>query len=311
MSRQKSAQRPLSQRSQRRASALAAERARKRRRARTQRVSLAAGVLLAVTIVLVAVVAVRLNAPKTNASSQSAARAPAGVVNGVTGIRSQVFDAVGVGGVSNPPKKISAPPRTSGGKPQFLYAGAEYCPYCAVERWGVVAALARFGTWSKLGATTSSSTDQPASIATLSFHGASYTSTYLTFTGVEMQSNKINAAGNGYSTLDKLSAGDQKVFDTYDAPPYVPQTSQGSIPFLDIGGQYISSGASVSDANVFQGLTRAQIAAKLTNPKDPVTIAVAGTANAIAAAVCQSTGGKPASVCRSAGVLAATAKLGK
>lgn len=316
MAKGKSAQRELSARAHDRAAKLAAERSEQRRRARTQRVALSGGVLVAVLIVLVTLVVAKLNAPKPTTAASSAS-APASVVKAVTGIKAATFDSVGAGQVSNPLKKVAAsnggtakpPSLTSGGKPRFLYAGAEYCPYCAVERWGVVAALSRFGTWSKLGATTSSASDQPASIATLSFHGAGYTSTYLAFTGVEMQSNQLNTAGNAYATLDKLSSGDQKIFDTYNSPPYVAKANQGAIPFLDIGGEYISAGASTSNATIFSGLTRAQIAAKLAKATDPITVAVAGTANNISAAICQTTGGKPATVCDSSGVKAAAAKL--
>ena len=53
----------------------------------------------------------------------------------------------------------SAPPLTSGGKPSVLYIGAEYCPYCATERWAMVAALSRFGTFSGLRGIKSAATD--------------------------------------------------------------------------------------------------------------------------------------------------------
>jgi len=32
-----------------------------------------------------------------------------------------------------------------------VYIGAEYCPYCAVERWPLIVALNRFGTLTNLG----------------------------------------------------------------------------------------------------------------------------------------------------------------
>ena len=37
--------------------------------------------------------------------------------------------------------------------------GAEYCPYCAAERWSMIVALGRFGTFSGLQTMRSSSTD--------------------------------------------------------------------------------------------------------------------------------------------------------
>ena len=41
-------------------------------------------------------------------------------------------------------------PLTANGKPEVLYMGAEYCPYCAAERWAMIVALSRFGTFSGL-----------------------------------------------------------------------------------------------------------------------------------------------------------------
>ena len=53
----------------------------------------------------------------------------------------------------------------------MLYYGAEYCPYCAAERWAIAAALSRFGTWSNLKITASSHTDVYAETHTFSYYG--------------------------------------------------------------------------------------------------------------------------------------------
>ncbi len=37
-----------------------------------------------------------------------------------------------------------------GKRPVLLYVGALYCPYCAAERWGIVSALRRFGSFTSL-----------------------------------------------------------------------------------------------------------------------------------------------------------------
>ena len=34
---------------------------------------------------------------------------------------------------------------TSSGMPEMLYIGADYCPFCAITRWGMIVALMRFG----------------------------------------------------------------------------------------------------------------------------------------------------------------------
>jgi len=122
---------------------------------------------------------------------------------------------------------------------------------------------------------------------------------------VETESNEVS--GSGYAPLDSLSATDQQVFSTYNAPPYVE--SGGSIPFVDIGGTYLVSGASFTP-QVLQGLTHEQVAAALSDPISPVAKSIDGAANVITAAVCTSTQQQPAAVCGSAGVQAAAKSLG-
>lgn len=115
-----------------------------------------------------------------------------------------MLDEVGAGDVQALPAKVDAPALTADGKSKVLYVGAEFCPFCAAQRWPVVVALSRFGTWTGLGQTTSASDDVFPETATLSFHGAIYTSDYLSFTGVETSGRtKVNGQ---YAPLDEPSA---------------------------------------------------------------------------------------------------------
>ena len=200
------------------------------------------------------------------------------------------LDAVGFGTAQAAPTRIDAPALTADGKPQVLYVGAEYCPFCAAQRWPVVVALSRFGTWSDLGATTSASEDVFPDTPTLSFHGAGYTSDHLSFTGVELQTRTLK--DGQYTPLDELSPADQKTFETFNRPPYV-EGDGGSIPFLNIGGKFIQVGSSY-DVEVLQGKSRAEIAAALADPDDPIAKAVNGSANILTAAICEATDGQPA-----------------
>lgn len=125
------------------------------------------------------------------------------------------LDSVGRGqGVSFPRRADDQPPLTSGEKPLVLYVGAEYCPFCASQRWALVIALSRFGTFSGLTGTFSG--DGPRepfkNTATLSFHGATYTSDYLAFEGVEL-------ADRDNEPLDTLTPEQEQVVRTYNAPP--------------------------------------------------------------------------------------------
>jgi hypothetical protein len=240
-------------------------------------------------------------------TTRTSSAAPASVARTVTSVPAATLDQVGIGTAQTAPRKISAPALTAGGKPRLLYVGAEYCPFCAAERWPVVVALSRFGTWSNLGLTESAGNDVYPNTPSLSFHGARFTSQYLAFTGVETHSNKVE--GSGYAPLDPLSAADQKIVDTYDRPPYTPG-SAGAIPFLDIAGRYVSSGASYSP-ELLDGKSHAKIAAALADPGSPIAKAVDGSANVLTAAICDVTDGQPAEVCGAPGVQTAKAALSK
>jgi hypothetical protein len=274
--------------------------------ARRRRLLLATGAIVLVLVVVLGLVVAKLagvgegedNAPP--AAAPSSGTAEADVVADATSVPAAVLDEVGVGTVRAAPQAIDAPPLTEDGKPKILYVGGEFCPFCAAERWALVVALSRFGTWSGLGLTTSAPDDVYPGTATLSFHGADYTSEHLAFTGVETSDRER-------APLGTLSAEDQKTFTTYNRPPYVP--SEGSVPFLDIAGAYAAVGASY-DVAVLEGRTHRQIAAALSRPDDPVAQAVDGSANVLTALVCRATDGEPASVCTAAGVTAADSALG-
>lgn len=259
--------------------------------------------LVAAVIVIAAIVAVGLNSHGTSGKNSTAAGAK--VVAAVTKVPASVFDTVGAGTTTATLKAVKAPALTAGGKPRLLFMGAEYCPYCATDRWALAAALSRFGTFTGLGQTASSSSDVFPSTPTLSFHGAKYTSSYLSFTGYEIESNKVE--GSSYAPLDTMTSADSAIATKYDAPPYL--SSNGAIPFLDFGGQFVTQGAPYSP-QLLAGMTHAQVAADMSKPTSTVGKAIIGTANLYTAALCHLTGSKPASVCSSAGATAAAAKLG-
>jgi hypothetical protein len=281
---------------------LAAERERRLRRRRRLIV-----VVLPVAVVLVAVgalVAARLAGFGSGKPAPSASGTDAGVISAVTSVPAAVLDQVGVGSVTVKPTPVDAPALTDKGLPRVLYVGAEYCPYCAAERWPMVVALSRFGSFTGLGQTTSAADDVFPSTPTLTFHGSTFSSQALAFTGVETQGNqKVNGE---YPPLDSMSAADQQLFSTYDGPPYFDE--RGSIPFVDIGGKYLISGASYSP-QVLQGKTHEEIGAALNDPSSDVAQAVDGAANVITAAICATTKNQPTAVCSSAGVQAAAKQL--
>jgi Domain of unknown function (DUF929) len=267
---------------------------------------------VAATVAVVAVIAVMVVLRSVTGGGSSNAKGtstgvPAAVMREVSSIPAATFNAVGTGGS----RQLSYPVKLGGrflkidGKPGVVYVGAEYCPYCAAERWPFVVALSRFGSFRRLGATHSASTDVYPDTATFSFHGATYSSPYIAFQGVETESNTLQ--GNGYAPLDPPTPLERDLFIRYDRPPYFPKL--GGIPFIDIGNRYGLSGTAYLPS-VLSGLTLGQIAAELRDPSSPVAQSILGASNSLSAAVCSVTGQKPANVCTSSGVAAAAKKLG-
>lgn len=260
--------------------------------------------IISIAAVVVAVVVVAIIAsggkdkPSPSASSSSDA---AKVADLVTGVPASILDQVGVGQNVTPPDMLpaSAPPLSENGKPDVFYYGAEYCPYCAAQRWPLVVALSRFGTFSGLGITTSSSTDTAPDTPTLTFHGSTYTSTYLSFSPVETQTRTGGA-------LDTPTAAQQALVNSYDAPPYA--SGAGGIPFLMIGDQFVQVGASI-DPTTLAGMTQLEVATTLSDPAATTTQEIAGSANMFTAALCRLTNGKPTDVCTAPGVKAAESLL--
>jgi uncharacterized protein DUF929 len=216
------------------------------------------------------------------------------VVNQITTIPTAEFEAVGQGTANNLVKPISGTPLTcASGKPLILYMGAEYCPYCAAQRWALIIALSRFGTFSGLHTTTSSSSDVFPDTPTFTFHGASYTSEFVEFRAVE-QSDRDK------QPLETASAADQAVYDKFGA---------GSIPFIDFGNRYVLNAATYSPDVLGGGNWRA-IADEVRDPNSSQARAIVGSANLLTAAICKNTADKPAPVCSSAGIQALEKKLG-
>jgi Domain of unknown function (DUF929) len=281
------------------AAAMRAEHARKERQ---RRLYTALAAVVAVVVVVAALVIVKVTTGDDKATAEPAGVASDAVVNALGGIPATTFDTVGAGSITTVPRPMEgAPALTADGKPRVLYVGADFCPFCAAERWAVVTALSRFGSFANLGVTSSSSSDVYPNTASLSFHGATYSSSSLSFTGYE-------TTDRDKKTLDQLSSADQALFAKYDAAPYVEKNAAGSIPFVDIGGKYAISGASF-DPTVLKGKSQEEIATALADPNSAIAKSVVGTANVITAALCQLTQKTPADVCSSKGVAAGEAKL--
>lgn len=258
------------------------------------------GVVVVIVLVFV-IVTVTGNGGKSNSTKQlipDPVPAPASLVAEVTGVSPAVSASVGTGVQVSAPTVLKNEPKLTGagGKPEMLFIGAEFCPFCAAERWSMVLALSHFGTWSGLQTTTSSLWDTDPGTATFTFRDATFTSQYLDFVSVEHETNDNFGSGTR-KLFQPLTAAESNLWQKYSQQ--AGETT--GYPFIDFGNKAVVLGPSYDPA-ILAGLDQQEIAAKLKTPSDPVTEGIVGTANYLTASICAMTGNQPASVCSAAGV---------
>jgi hypothetical protein len=264
---------------------IAEQQAQQRAAEKRRRMLAIGGIAIALLAVLGIIIgAVINNGNKSKQAGGSNGTLPASV-QAKLAVPQSVLAQVGIGSSSTQAlKAVTGPALTSGGKPEMLYIGAEWCPYCAAERWAMAVALSRFGTFSPLRGIHSSATDVYPNTATLTFYRSTYTSKYLVFTPVENQD--VN-----HNLLQSPTAAQKALWAKYQPPG-------DGYPFIDIGNRWVA--AVTYNPQVLQGLTWSQIAADLHSPSSPVAQGADGSANLLTAAICQITGNQPTSVCNSA-----------
>lgn len=275
---------------------------------------LAVGLVVVVVATLV-IIKVASGGPATTGGKGTFVQTDPTTFAQLTTVPMSVFNTVGVTSsveqVSPPISIKGQPPLTavngSGATvPQIVYVGAEFCPYCAAQRWATIIALSRFGTWSNLGNMTSYAHDIYPSTPTFTFVKATYKSKYIVFTSVEEETNYLNAAGTNYQALQTPTKEELKLVEKYDTPKYfkgIP-ANQNPIPFMSFGNKFFVSGASYSP-DTLTNLSRTVIATGLSDPTSPVTDAIIASANYQSAAICSLTNNEPSNVCTSSGVMAA------
>lgn len=268
-------------------------------------------IIFIAAVVLAIVIAAVTKGSSNNQPSISGWQATSPIIaSEVTHVPPPVFDSMGI---VKSAVKVTTPASLKGqpllttvvnGKklPEVFYAGGDYCPFCAAQRWSTILALSRFGTFSGLGNTTSGSKDIYPNTQTFTFSRVKYSSPYVAFVPVEMYTNTPKSGG-GYTTLQKLTPSQKAIFSKYDA------ASGNSIPFMSFGDRFFIVGASYSPG-ILANLSRESIAGNLSAPTSPITQAIVIAANYQTAAICDLTKQKPIYVCKSVGVKAADKKMG-
>jgi hypothetical protein len=205
-------------------------------------------------------------------------------------VSNSTLESVGLPSTVAIPTRVSPSLSTVATNGVVSYVGAEYCPYCALQRWALLVALSKFGTFTNLNNEVfSSSSDDYPRLASWSFYGARYESKYFTFDPTELTSSKPSKNGvGGYQRLERMSSAQRVAFHHYDA--------QGEIPFVDIGNHIITLGASASPS-VLEGLSLSDIGRDLNNPRSPVAQSIDGSANYLVAALCTLVQKSPPALC--------------
>jgi Domain of unknown function (DUF929) len=279
---------------------IAAQQAAARRAQTRGRVLIAAGSVALVLVLVVAIIVVKLAQSSVQAGAAPAVADPA-VAGQVTSVPAATFDAVGAGTATGLKRISGQPELTADGKPELLYMGGQYCPFCAAERWAIAAAVSRFGTLSGLHFIHSSATDVYPNTPTLSFYKSRYTSKYLAFVPVEWYGEKADPHTPFLHVyLQHPTPRQTALFNKYGG---------GSFPFVDIGNRYLVPEAQYLPSDL-AGMSWAQVAAAMRNPASTVAKDIDGAANIITAAICRLTHGQPRAVCASAGVAAAGRSAG-
>ena len=276
-----------------------------------------------VVVVVAALVIIKVSTGSSATGNSSFQATDATTVAELTTIPASIFNTVGV---TSPVAPVTAPQilkgqpaltgtSSTGAKlPEIFYLGAEYCPFCAAQRWATIIALSRFGTWSGLGNMASStySGEYAPGTPTFTFVKAKYKSKYLVFVAVEQYNNVFNTALNFYSPLQQPSPMEKANFKKYDTSKYIKgYTAQQnySIPYLTFANKFLVGGASFSPLTL-ANISRSQIAKGLSDPTSPVTDAIIASANYQTAAFCTLTNNLPANVCTSSAVKAAKRAMG-
>ncbi|HLI54367.1 MAG TPA: DUF929 family protein [Acidimicrobiales bacterium] len=261
-------------------------RGRQARQAQHRRNRMIAWLSVAAVVVIVAVVvAVGLS---SSGSSGGPPREPAPAVDVAKLTSIPMSTLTGAAGtVSNlyAAQPINDKPLTSGGKPEMLYIGAEFCPICATERWPMLVALSHFGTFTGVKQTHSALRD--GDISTLSFYGSTFTSPYLAFVPVETTTNQPE--GQGYKPLETPTKAEAALWQKYDPA--------GDIPFIDIGGKYLLETAQFPDT-LLSGLSFNTIVSEIGANNNTVGAAVDAAATALVKYICTITNNQPAKTCQ-------------
>jgi len=279
------------------------------------------GAVVVLLLGFVALVTYALTRSTTPASVARPSVTSADVVATLAGVTPSTFDSVGVtvpGTTLTAPVVLSGqPPLARDGRPEVLFVGSEYCPFCAAERWPLIVALDRFGKFGTLHNSQSAPLSVFSGIQSFSFVGTTYSSRYVTLTGVELYSDQTGPDGT-FTRISRLDPGEAALVARY-APLTAGSGAPGTWPFVDIDNRMVTATSGFSPA-LLVSQSQAQIAGEAAQPlaatpqsatpAPPTGQAIIAAANQLSAGICLATGGQPVAVCNSKAVRSADQALG-
>jgi hypothetical protein len=187
----------------------------------------------------------------------------------------------------------AAPVLSSGGRPEIMFMCAEYWYKCAAERWALVMALSKFGTFTALRGTTSAAAGASPKTPTFSFYGAIYSSKYLTLVTDELETS-TDVGGGEYPLLQPPTAQEMTMMNAWDRPPYT--TIKTSLPFAYIGGKFLLTAAQY-DASAISQMSFQTAARVMSSGTGPVSLHAEAAAGYLVADFCALTRDQPERVC--------------
>ena len=180
--------------------------------------------------------------------------------------------------------EVSKDTTRRGGKLFVFFMGAEYCPYCAAERWAIVRSLQKFGQWDGLKQTISAARNQPfLNLPTYDFTKTTYNSSHIEFVAREIKDRE-------FRPLQKLLKTEEKLVRKYNP--------KKEIPFLLIGGRFMQIGSGFPP-KIFIGHTFRQTETELKKIESEIRKTIDEEANVISALLCIS--GLPPELCKETG----------
>jgi len=171
-------------------------------------------------------------------------------------------------------------------KPILVYVGAEFCPFCAVQRYSMIMALMRFGNFTGLEYMTSGLGD--GDISTFTFVNSTYHSNFIRFEPFEIQDRNHNS-------LQTLPTNYTSAFQ---------QQGGGEFPFLNFNNKFYIHG-SILDYGILSGMNQTQVISSIL-AVNQVGSELKQAANVITAIICETTHNTPALVCDNASITSIT-----